>query len=361
MKSSIGWLVPSLIEGSGGIREIFHKINALVAHGYECHAYIQQTDPAEAIADQIDSYYGGCQAEIHSGWELQQDHDLLFATIWWSGELVAASEALQAYMIQDFEAWFNPMGDGFLMAERSYRRGLHPVTLGRWLPALLHARYGAQARFFDFCAETHRYFPQPDRKPEELSLCFIHQPEKPRRCAEIGLQALELVKRARPEVKIYLYGANAKAAATFEHVNLGILRGPEINRLYNETSLGLCLSSSNPSRIPFEMMAAGLPVVDIWRENNVYDFPEEGVLLAQPTPEAIAHAVCSLLDDADRRRAMGAFGPGFMKERSMEVEYAQFAQAVDLIFDGTFYDSMPPVPQPIYRKPAVTGATGGLS
>lgn len=356
MKASLGWLIPSLIEGSGGIREIFHKINALVRHGYECHAYVQQPDPPEAIADQIETYYGGSLANLHSGWELQHDHDLTFATAWWSAEAVAAAPGLHAYLIQDYEALFNPMGDAFLTAERSYQLGLHPVTLGHWLPAVLASRFAVRARSFDFCAETDRYFPLPDRRPEELSVCFIHQPEKPRRCADIGLEALGLLKRQLPEARIYLYGANAPAAVSFDHVNLGILHGADINRLYNQTSVGFCLSSSNPSRIPFEMMAAGLPVVDLWRENNLYDFPEEGVLLADPSPAALAEALRSLLLDPARRQRMAGFGPGFMKARSMAVEYAQFLDAVDRLFDGTFLDDLPAVPTPIYRQPPVGSA-----
>jgi glycosyltransferase involved in cell wall biosynthesis len=352
MRASIGWLVPSLIEGSGGIREIINKINALVLHGYECHAYVNQPDPAEAIADQIETFYGGSLADIHAGWDLEHEHDLVFATIWWSAESVAATPNLKAYLIQDFEPFFNPMGEGYLRAERSYRLGLTPIVLGRWLPALLNSRFGARARFFDFCAETDRYFPLPNRTPEDLSVCFIHQPEKPRRCADIGLAALDLLKRALPDVRIYLYGANARATATFDHVNLGILHGADINRLYNQAAVGFCISSSNPSRIPFEMMAAGLPVVDIWRENNLYDFPEDGVLLGDPTPEALAKTLHALLLDPERRRRMAAFGPTFMHDRSMAVEYAQFLDAVDRLFDDTFARDLPAPPEPCYRQPA---------
>ena len=62
------------------------------------------------------------------------------------------------------------------------------------------------------------------------------------------------------------------------------------------------MSASNPSRIPFEMMAAGLPVVELYKENNIYDMPDEGVLLARPTPEAIASAIIHLVDSEERKK-----------------------------------------------------------
>ena len=64
------------------------------------------------------------------------------------------------------------------------------------------------------------------------------------------------------------------------------------------------MSASNPSRIPFEMMASGLPVVELYRENNLYDFPNDGCLLADSTPEAIANALLTILDDKKLQHAI---------------------------------------------------------
>ena len=83
----------------------------------------------------------------------------------------------------------------------------------------------------------------------------------------LGIEALGIVKFLRPDVKIYLYGSNIKGNVWFEHENLGIIPLEKCNALYNKCEVGLCISSSNPSRIPFEMMAAGLPVVDLIHGN----------------------------------------------------------------------------------------------
>ncbi len=88
------------------------------------------------------------------------------------------------------------------------------------------------------------------------------------------------------------------------------------------------MSASNPSRIPFEMMAAGLPVVDIYRENNLYDDPEGGVLLADSTPESIASAILKILDDNEIQNEMSKFGVEFMKNYPIEKGFEQFGKFV---------------------------------
>ena len=142
-----------------------------------------------------------------------------------------------------------------------------------------------------------------------------------------------MLKVQRPDIRIYLYGSSKKATLPFEAEQLGIIPVSECNELYNKCRTGICMSASNPSRIPFEMMAAGLPVVDLYRENNLYDMPDQGVLLAQPTPEAIAEAVIELLDDHDLQEEMSDFGERFMTGRPLEKGYQQFVEITSAILN----------------------------
>ena len=94
------------------------------------------------------------------------------------------------------------------------------------------------------------------------------------------------------------------------------------------------MSASNPSRIPFEMMAAGLPVVDLYRENNLYDMPEQGVLLSQSTPESIAETVIRLVKDDKLRKKMSDYGTNYMSHRPLERGYQQFVEITDAIISN---------------------------
>jgi len=135
-----------------------------------------------------------------------------------------------------------------------------------------------------------------------------------------------------PEVRIYFYGNDQPVELPIEFSHLGLLPVEKCNELYNRCSVGLCFSSTNPSRIPFEMMAAGLPVVDIWGDNTLYDLPDGGVRLAEPTPESVAWTILDLLRKPDLRAQMSAAGRAFMKERELEFAFKQFVSFVDELF-----------------------------
>jgi len=79
------------------------------------------------------------------------------------------------------------------------------------------------------------------------------------------------------------------------------LNAKNLGSLYRECTLGMVFSSTNYSLIPQEMMACGLPVIEMDGENTRKTFPKDSVILAKPSPESIAQAISSLLDDVDQR------------------------------------------------------------
>ena len=337
-KKKIAWIMPHPGKGSGGHRTIIQHVNALINAGYECDILLENNgvDTAEDVKQKINEWYEPCSAGVQIGWELQKDYDLLFATGWQTIEFARMLKAKKkAYFIQDFEPSFFPLGDQYLIIENSYKYGFMPVTIGKWLSAKLQTDFEIPSRAFDFCADINIYKPL-ENVEKENAICFVYQPEKPRRCDFIGMKALEIVKQIRPDVKIYLYGSNVESSINVECENLKIISVEECNKLYNKCKVGLCMSASNPSRIPFEMMAAGLPVVELYRENNLYDLPNEGVLLSQSTPEAIASSIIYLLDHEEECEKMSKFGVNFMKDYPLEKGFEQFVKIVDKMIDSEY-------------------------
>ena len=326
------WVLPSLIEGSGGHRTILQNVQYLIRKGYECDVYVEdkgEVKNSEELRRQAETLFGKHDCRFILGYDIQGEYDIIFATAWFTAKVVrdCNSKAVKAYFIQDFEALFNPMGDGYILACNSYGYGLKPVTIGRWLSHKMQTEYHTPSRYFDFCADRRIYRPLPDAKKEH-AICFVYQPDKPRRCSVLGIEALGIVKFLRPDVKIYLYGSNIKGNVWFEHENLGIIPLETCNALYNKCEVGLCISSSNPSRIPFEMMAAGLPVVDLYMENNFFDMPNEGVRLAHTTPESIAQALIEILDHPEQAAQMSEAGKRYMADKDLEHGFEQFYAAV---------------------------------
>lgn len=332
MGKKIAWLVPFPIEGSGGISNIFYNMNYLSSKGFDCHAYVENPNGLKTdkeIKNLVENYFGAVNGEIHAGFVVNEQFDLIFATAWYTAKIVRDinQNCKKAYFVQDFEPYFNPMGEGFLLAENSYMYGLKPITIGKWLTHKLNTEYNNQANFFEFCADTNVYYPKPSIE-KERAVCFVYQPDKPRRSSAMGIEALGIVKHHLPDVKIYLFGSDIKHHVWFPHEVLPLLSYNELSDLYNKCQVGFCISSSNPSRIPFEMMATGLPVVDIYRENNLYDLPSEGVSLAHQTPESLAEAIIDLLTNEEKRGEMADFGVKYMRDKSLEVGYEQMYENV---------------------------------
>ena len=330
-KKKIAWVMPHPGKGSGGHRTIIQNVNALIRAGYECDIFVEQdgVSTPDMVKEKINNWYEQCDAGVYVGFDIQKDYDLMFATGWQTIDFVRRLPAKKkAYFIQDFEPWFFPMGDQYLITENSYRYGFLPVSIGKWLAHKMQSEFNTPAEYFDFGADLNIYKPLENIKKEN-AICYVYQPEKSRRCDYIGLKALKLVNRARPDVKIYLYGSSIETNFDFECENLHIIPIEKCNELYNKCKVGLCLSASNPSRIPFEMMAAGLPVVELYRENNVYDMPDEGVLLSEPTPEAIASAIIHLLDNKEESNKMSEFGTKYMQDYPLEKGFKQFLKAVE--------------------------------
>lgn len=354
-KKKIAWVMPHPGKGSGGHRTIIQNVNALIRAGYECDIFVEEdgVSTSEMVRQKINEWYEPCTAGVYVGFKFEKDYDLLFATGWQTIEFVKKLPAKKkAYFIQDYEPWFFPMGDQYLITENSYKYGFLPVTIGKWLAHKMEQEFNTPAEYFDFGADLNVYKPLENvEKEKENAICYVYQPEKPRRCDYIGLKALKLVKAMRPEVKIYLYGSEqVTRPIDFECENLHIIPVEKCNELYNKCKVGICMSASNPSRIPFEMMAAGLPVVELYKENNLYDLPDEGVLLADTTPEAIASAVVNLLDHPEEAKKMSEFGINYMKGYPLEKGFGQIVNVVKDMLE-TEYNDMPTI-EKSYKKPA---------
>lgn len=341
-KKKIAWVMPHPGKGSGGHRTIIQNVNALIKAGYECDIYVEQNgvDTGETVKQKINEWYEPCTAGVYVGFDLQRNYDLMFATGWQTIDFVRKLSAKKkAYFIQDFEPWFFPMGDQYIITENSYRYGFTPVTIGKWLSHKMQSEFNTPSRYFDFCADIKTYRPLENIEKEN-AICYVYQPEKPRRCDYIGLKALKIVKEMRPDLHIYLYGSLVEGNIDFDCENLHIIPLEKCNELYNKCKLGVCMSASNPSRIPFEMMAAGLPVVELYKENNIYDMPDEGVLLAEPTPESIASSIVYLLDNPDKCKEMSEFGINYMKNYPLEKGFEQFIAAVGEMIDSDYKENV---------------------
>lgn len=348
----IAWVLPKIIKASGGLRTIFNNIKYLINEGYECHVYIEGDDNVNELKKIVENDYGVFNLYIHSGWSINENYDLVFGTMWHTLYYIEKLMFIKkkAYFIQDFEPYFYPMGDNYLLAENTYRfQNYFHLTIGRWLCHKLSVNYGINARYIDFCVDNNIYKPLKN-SAKEFAVCFIYQPEKPHRGPFLAVESLKLLKKLLPSIKIYSFGTDNITNLPKDFIHLGILTPNQINELYNKCIAGLCISSSNPSRIPFEMIAAGLPVVDIYKENNLYDMPEGGILLAEPKPDSIAFAILKIISDSVFRENLINTGKEYIKEKNQNLEKKQLLSAVNFFLSSSKKSVNFLIPEKTYKS-----------
>jgi glycosyltransferase involved in cell wall biosynthesis len=132
--------------------------------------------------------------------------------------------------------------------------------------------------------------------------------------------ALSELHRRRPDVRIELVGTDRPPATSFPYAYHGVLDPAELAALYAEATVGLCLSCTNFSLMPKEMLACGLPCVELAGVSAESIFGPDGgpLALAPLDPLALADALERLLDDPAERERRSREGIAFVAEHTWD-------------------------------------------
>jgi hypothetical protein len=304
----VAFVVPSFRRVSGGHTTISQAVRALEARGVRCSIWLLDDDARsagsdEALVERFQQAFGGIRGAVHAGFSGWTGTDVLVATAWQTvpQALRLPRVKARAYFVQDHEAEFYATSAEREWATWTYRQGLHPIVASPWLADVLARDYGTQSTTFDIGVDHATYRPRDVERDGDLVL-FYARASTPRRGVPLGLAALEELHRRRPGTRIALFGEAQRIRTPFPHEHLGVLGRAELAERYARAGAGLVLSLTNPSLIPHEMLACGLPCVDLASESSTAAFgPGTPVLLAPPTPPGLAEGLARLLDDPEER------------------------------------------------------------
>jgi glycosyltransferase involved in cell wall biosynthesis len=323
----LAWVVPPFGVGSGGQATIFRIMRELERRGHRCSLWLHDPEGTEphssaALRRRIRRDYMALDSPVEVGFEGWTGCDVAVATGWQTVYPVLRLPHCRgrAYFVQDHEPEFYGTSAKALLAEHTYRFGLSCIAASPWLAALLRDRYGAEATAFELGVDRSEYHVPADVPRRSDTVAFYARDFTPRRGVELGLLALQLVQERKPDVRIILYGTHNRIRAPFASEQLGVASPERLRRLYAEATVGLTLSLTNYSLIPNEMLACGLPVVELAGRacESVYGADGSTITLARDDPRDIADKLCALLEDGGRRERLSKAGLEFVRIRTWE-------------------------------------------
>ena len=324
------WFIPDFNIGSGGHLNIFRTIWHLEQMGYTSCIVIAQPvmhQNAQEARDAIREHFFPLQATVVLGEESLPPSEFAIATGWDTAYRVRAFTGAQhkLYFVQDYEPHFYPVGSESVLAQNTYHFGFFGITAGGWLATKLRQEYGMTTHPVGFGVELDRYRRLPRREPEIRRVFFYARPPTPRRAFELGLLVLNTVWQRMPDTQFVLAGWDtAGYHIPFPHLGCGTVALDALPDLYSQCDVALVVSLTNASLLPLELMACGCAVVSNRGPNVDWLLDESVAALAEASPEALADAVCSLLQDDDRRRAQTSRAEAFAKAHTWEMVARDF-------------------------------------
>lgn len=322
----LAMVIPPFARGSGGHNTLFQIFSRLERRGHSCsvwladyHNQMREVWPA-VLRHDINEFFASFQGPVYKGFDQWQGADVVMATGW---QTVHAALRLdqcraRAYVVNDHEPEFFATSTERVLAEDTYRHGLHCIAASPWLRDLLIKRYDASADAFQLGVEQDTYQPRPVQRRTDTVVYYARH-STARRAVPIGLLALTELHRKRPDLRIVLFGSPDIMYAAFPYESMGVLSPTQLSWLYSEATVGLCLSLTNFSLMPKEMLACGLPCVELAGVSAESIFGSDGPLeLAPLDPGAIADSLDRLLKDRERRVRRSREGIEFVASHTWE-------------------------------------------
>jgi len=312
----ISWVTDTPEPGQGGFRVITRNCRYLSKFGHDITIYV---DPGskfssdEEIKKFIEKHYGEVNYTVKMGHVFAQC-DILIATFWTTAYNVYNFKHAKkkVYFVQDFEPYFYPMGTEYVLSERTYTLGLNHITVFPWLPPFLKKKYNAHADYFLPPINRKTYRRKNKDENKTIRILFYARPDQPRRCYDLGIQALSLVSEKEKDVEIVTFGYDKLDGSKipFKHTNKKSLPTlDDLADLYNSADMGIVFSTTNPSLMSFEMMACGCPVIDLDIESNRYNYgAKENAALCKPTASDIAKKIIELIHNKKERLILSENG-----------------------------------------------------
>jgi glycosyltransferase involved in cell wall biosynthesis len=325
---TISWVVPPWKVGSGGHTAIFHLIEQLERRGHSCAIYVfdsfgREARPAQALREEIIERFARVEAPVFNGLDDFTPSDVCIATNWRTAwevrDLPGCGEKI--YFVQDDEPQFYPASTQALFAEETYRMGYRCIAAHTsWMGDVLRNRYGLDTHHYDCATDLDLYSFAGEEGREPGLITVYARRQTGRRAVDIAFAGLMELFERRPGIRVVLFGSRSKPSVPFPCQDMGVRPPHELAALYRRASAGVVFSLTNMSLVAQEMMASGLPLVELNGPSVTSELGEPGehAQLVEPRPDVIADALERILDDREMAAATARRARALVERRTWE-------------------------------------------
>lgn len=322
----MAFVIPPFARGSGGHNIIFQLMLRMEQRGHTCSIWLDDPFghsrgewPAFARGG-VREHFAPVAAPLYTDFEHWYGADVVVATGWQTvyPALALPGVRARAYLVNDHEPEFYPTSVESHWAAETYRLGMHGICGSPWLRDLYTERYGGIADVFDYGVDHQVYRPRPvDRRRDTVA--FYCRSTTPRRAVALGVLALHELFRRRPDLRVVIFGETESLDMPFPYEHMGIASPEQLSLMFSEATVGLCISLTNYSLIPQEMLACGLPCVDLRGASAESVFGADGPVELSPFDAvALADRMERMLEDQDLWDRRARAGIDFVAGRTWD-------------------------------------------
>ena len=285
---NIVFIIPPILPSGGGHTSILRIGTHLFSQGcnvtYAVCGAFDEKQQLEAARSCLSSYKGTV-AGLDSVKE--QEFDVVIATNCFSVYYAQKLKGYKVIFAQDYEPYFYEAGDYSYLARKSYELGFPIISLGGWNKYMIHKHVNdtlpIEVISFPYEKKEYKYVERDYTKyadKNEYNLC-VYIRKTPRRlpgtCQMIVKSLQENFQKDGKKLNVYYFGEK-----DFQYKygnNLGQLSKEKLFELYCNCDFGMVSSYTNISLVPYEMLATGLPIIEMKGGSFPFFFDEKDAFL----------------------------------------------------------------------------------
>ncbi len=322
----VACVIPPFSRGSGGHNSILQIMSHLERKGHTVSFWINDDfgfmdgDRPARIRGDMREWFAPIDGPVFKGFGDWYGADVVVATGWQTAYPVMLLPGCRAraYLVHDHESEFYATSVESRFAEATYGLDMHAICASPWLEGIVRDRYGRTTSRFDFGVDHDVYRPRPVARRRD-TIALYGRDVTARRAVPLALLALQELKERRADLRVVAFGNKDEIDVPVDYEHLGILSPEELSWTFSEATVGLVLSLTNYSLIPQEMLACGLPCVDLAGISAEGVFGLDGpVALSAFDPVAMADVLERLLNDQDEWERRASAGVAFVAGRNWE-------------------------------------------